>query len=217
MTCIFPEWPAPTNIRAFTTTRGIDTASLSLPETPIRLQQTHSAIALPATPEHHQAIADACFTDETNRICQIVTADCLPLLICNREGSRVAAIHAGWRGLAGGIIESTLNALALPGEDLLVWLGPAIGPEKFEVGRDVYDAFTERHPLAQHAFRQQSDTKWLADIYQLATQRLNKHNITHIYGGNFCTFTQNDLFFSYRRDKGETGRMASMIWMEPRN
>jgi YfiH family protein len=126
----------------------------------------------------------------------------------------VAAIHAGWRGLSGGIIETTVQALAQKPEDLLVWLGPAIGPQKFEVGQDVYDAFTLQQPESAEGFTPYKEGKWLADLYELARIRLKRLGIAHIYGGDFCTYTQDDLFFSYRRDKGKTGRMASLIWID---
>jgi YfiH family protein len=185
-----------------------------LPNEPIWLTQTHSTIAVEAIPEHAEQTADASYTDTVNRVCVVLTADCLPLLICNSRGTKVAAIHAGWRGLAGGIIENTLEKLALPGSELLVWLGPAIGPQKFEVGNDVYDAFIAQDESARMAFIPKAHDKWLANLYLLATQRLNKLGVTAIYGGDYCTHTQSDLFFSYRRDHGKTGRMASAIWIQ---
>ena len=237
MKYITPNWPAPACIKAYTTARsgwggrrphhdthpgfytsdteesGTLKSLLHLPEEPIWLTQTHSTITIPATPENREKNADASFTNETNRICAVLTADCLPLLICNKQGTHIAAIHAGWRGLANGIIETTLTSLQQPAHDLLVWLGPAIGPQKFEVGKDVYDAFTQKHAESDSAFAPLSGDKWLADLYALAKIRLKLQGISHIYGGEFCTFTQDDLFFSYRRDKGKTGRMASLIWI----
>lgn len=242
MKFIEPRWPAPSHIKAFTTThlgwggrkahheqtRGYhDTnhpdcqtessdlkALLAMPSEPIWLTQTHSTIVVEATPQHAEQNADASYTHNANRVCVVLTADCLPLLICNRSGTTVAAIHAGWRGLAGGIIENTIEKLALPGSELLVWLGPAIGPQKFEVGRDVYDAFTSQDETAKLAFIPGASDKWLANLYMLATQRLNQLGVTAIYGGDYCTHTQSDLFFSYRRDQGKTGRMASTIWIQ---
>jgi len=223
MKYIQPDWPAPCNIKACTTLR--DTwgsqgsksknelrSLLDLPDEPIWVTQTHSNIALEATQDNKNREADATFTDQPNRICAILTADCLPLLFCNKQGTHVAAAHAGWRGLAGGVIESTLEGLNLPAEDTLVWLGPAIGPQKFEVGQDVFDAFTAQHAGSATAFQPQQPGKWLADLYELARIRLSLRGITQIYGGNFCTHTQSDLFFSYRRDQGQPGRMASLIW-----
>jgi hypothetical protein len=224
MNYLTPDWPAPTQVKAFTTVRsgwgnGKDNLQLrtllQLPDDPIWLNQKHTATVVKAVPENMKQIADASYTDQLNHICVVNTADCLPILICNKQGTHVAAIHAGWRGLAGGIITNTINALALPANDLLVWLGPAIGPQKFEVGKDVYDAFTLNHPESASAFTLHQNGKWLADLYQLARMRLSNHGITHIYGGNFCPYTQDDLFFSFRRDKNHTGGMASVIWMSP--
>lgn len=243
MTFIIPDWPAPKNIKAYTTLRsgwggrrphhdtlrGFHTSDeeesqqlknlLTLPDEPIWLTQTHSNIAIEALPENREKNADASFTHRVNHVCVVLTADCLPLLICDKNGTVAAAIHAGWRGLANGVIESTVSALSIDAtnfdaNDLMVWLGPAIGPQKFEVGKDVYDAFTQRHVESASAFTPHLDDKWMADIYTLAKIRLNMLGITQIYGGNYCTYTQEDMFFSYRRDKGRTGRLASLIWIE---
>jgi YfiH family protein len=227
-----PNWPAPACIKAYTTLResqigylqvpkrspgNIDrtllNTTLQLPNEPIWLNQTHSITAVKAIAENNGRDADAVFTDEINRVCAILTADCLPLLICNKQGTRVAAIHAGWRGLANGVIESTLEALDLPPEDILVWLGPAIGPTKFEIRQDVYDAFTHKDPLAAAAFHPISDEQWLADIYALARLRLQKFQISQIYGGDHCTHSDQDRFFSYRRDGKIIGSMVSLIWI----
>jgi copper oxidase (laccase) domain-containing protein len=167
-----------------------------------------------------------------------MTADCLPLLVCNRDGTHVAAIHAGWRGLLAGVIGNTLSAMKIPptppfakGEtsqsrnidlspplckrgargDFLVWLGPAIGPDCFEVGAEVRAAFLEKSATFKKAFKEQSNGQWLADIYQLARIDLAACGIDKVYGGNFCTVTEQERFYSYRRDK-ETGRMATLIW-----
>ncbi len=246
-----PDWPAPANIKAYTTTRqswgdpgcrvwmpeAIDklVKVLQLPDTPIWLKQCHSTKAVEALPTQRGTDADASYSHDANQVCMVETADCLPILICNRQGSYVAAIHAGWRGLANGIIEETLQSYWVPAfagttreesgatrspDDLLVWLGPAIGPNKFEIGRDVYDAFVNRHPEAERAFvpRMQKthpgyEEKWLANLYDLARLRLQLQGVKAVYGGDYCTFTQQDLFYSYRRDKGSTGRMASVIWV----
>lgn len=238
MKFIEPNWNAPASIKAYTTVRNSwgerlpyhDTHQgyyssnseenlllknlFHVPETPIWIKQTHSTIALAATPENREQIADATYTNEANRVCIVLTADCLPVLICNQQGTQVAAIHAGWRGLAGGIIERTLEKLNQPGEELLVWLGPAIGPNKFEVGKDVYDAFVNQHSEASAAFIPHQEGKWLANLYELAKLRLKQQGISQIYGGDHCTYTEDDLFFSYRRDNGKTGRMASLIWID---
>lgn len=227
MKFISPDWPAPTNVNAYTTLRAgwgetdpklpesrqALQSLLNLPSEPIWLKQTHSTIALEATPAHMDTVGDASFSHQPKHICLVLTADCMPLLICNKSGTHVAAIHAGWRGLAGGIIENTLASLNQPAEDLLVWMGPTIGPTKFEVGHDVYTAFTEHHQEAKSAFSPHASNKWMANLYHLAKLRLQDKGIKHIYGGQFCTYTQEDLFYSYRRDQGHTGRMASLIWL----
>tara|TARA_R110000868_G_scaffold8205_9_gene42840 strand:+ start:18346 stop:19107 length:762 start_codon:yes stop_codon:yes gene_type:complete len=241
---IKPDWPAPDNIVAFTTTReggasqapyaslnlgdhvGDDTehvasnrerliAELNLPNTPAWLQQTHSTIAVEINDNYQLTEADASYTREPNQVCSVLTADCLPLLITNRDGTEVAAIHAGWRGLADGVIESCLNKLQSPMGELMVWLGPAMGPAVFEVQADVYDLFTQRNDNAEQVFTKLNKTKWLMDIYKLAQQRLKTQGIKAVYGGEHCTFSDKDKFFSYRRD-GVTGRMASLIYITDR-
>ncbi len=217
---IKPDWPAPTHIRAYSTLRSAGDVKanreqlkkiLNLPTEPIWLKQTHSAIAIPALPENRDEIADASFTSHPKHICLVFTADCLPLLVCNRAGTHVAAIHAGWRGLASGVIENTLKALNLPADDLLVWLGPAIGPTKFEVGEDVHQLFdSESQNMAFHPFNQ----RWLADIFALARLQLQRLGVTHIYGGEHCTYSNEEWFFSYRRDGNFIGRMASLIYID---
>ncbi len=228
MKFITAEWPAPASIHAFTTTRqsfgkespklAVETQKLidlfSLPSTPIWINQVHATNIVKANPENLHVDADASYTDEIKRVCIVLTADCLPILICNKQGTHIAAIHAGWRGLAAGIIEQSLATLALPPEDLLIWLGPAIGPEKFEVGEDVLASFTQSNPESIAAFTPHTQGKWLANLYLLAKMRLQKLGVKHIYGGDYCTHSQDDLFFSYRRDKGTPGRMASLIWID---
>lgn len=227
---LMPDWPAPKHVRALTTVRDFwgEKSSrlleererlvhlLNLPDTPIFLNQTHSNIALEALPKHRDQTGDATYTRETNRVCVAMTADCLPVLACNTEGTVVAAAHAGWRGLAGGVVENTLTALNEPFANLLIWLGPAIGPNKFEVGDDVYQAFTEHDPAAAVGFKAQPNHKWMADIYTLARHRLVQLGInpTHIYGGTHCTHTENETFYSFRREKDQAGRMASLIWIQ---
>ena len=179
--------------------------------------------------------ADASITDQAGIVLAVMTADCLPVLVCDRQGERIGAIHAGWRGLLDGIIEQTFLGLseqiaregggtAPKPDDWLVWLGPAIGPEAFEVGDEVRQAFLAHDPAAEVAFRppppaphrphaQTSQSKWLADLYLLARQRLQGLGIEAIYGGGFCTYTDSQRFFSYRRD-GVTGRMATCIWLD---
>ncbi|MDO9425103.1 MAG: peptidoglycan editing factor PgeF [Methylobacter sp.] len=233
-----PEWPAPANIHAATTLRvggvscgvysslnpamhvGDDTDLvkqnrqiikdlLGLPGDPVWLDQIHSNRAVQAVTTEPLQQADASYTAESGIVCAVMTADCLPLLICSTDGSQVAAIHGGWRGLLTGVIGNTVSAMQ--DSDLLVWLGPAIGPGCFEVGAEVRDAFLEKSAAFLSAFKQQSNGKWLADIYQLARIDLGMLGIDKVYGGGFCTGTEHDRFYSYRRDK-QTGRMATLIW-----
>ncbi len=237
-----PNWPAPPGIRALTTLRrggysqqpfdglnladhvGDDPAavmcnrqllnrSLKLPSEPAWLTQVHGIEVVEAgvVPEGWEA--DALFSRIPGQICAVLTADCLPLLLCSRTGDRGAAVHAGWRGLAAGVIEATLDRLAIPGDEMMAWLGPAIGPECFEVGVEVRDTFLRHAPEAEAAFKTNSPGHWLADIYQLARLRLTACGVTAVWGGEQCTVTDKERFYSYRRD-GRTGRMATLIWIE---
>lgn len=190
---------------------------LRLPTEPIWLKQVHSNRVinidqhLPSpTPE-----ADAAIATITNKICVVTTADCLPILICNRQGTKVAAVHAGWRGIAHGVIENTIKELREESHHLMAWLGPAIGPTVFEVSEDVLNTFLTDDPDSAHAFviKEDNPGKWLANIFVLAKLRLNKLGLSKIYGGDHCTYTDEKKFYSYRRDQGKTGRMATLIWL----
>ncbi|HID46676.1 MAG TPA: peptidoglycan editing factor PgeF [Chromatiaceae bacterium] len=237
---ITPDWPAPQNVRALSTTRqgGVsqppwDSLNLGehvgddpldvrrnrarlrslarLPGEPLWLEQIHGCGV--RTHENTSCRADACFSRAHGQVCAVMTADCLPVLLCDQTGSAVAAVHAGWRGLAGGVVEQALHCFAQPASAIMAWLGPAIGPAAFEVGGDVRDAFLRQHSQAESAFVPHGSGKWLANIYGLARQRLQAQGVSRIYGGDFCTYTESTRFFSYRRD-GNTGRMASLIWLE---
>ncbi len=140
-----------------------------------------------------------------------MTADCLPILLCDRAGTQVAAVHAGWRGLAGGVVEAAVTAMDAP--DLMAWMGPAIGPQAFEVGADVLQAFTEGLGGCRDEFTPSGEGRWLADLYRLARAVLSRVGVDDIYGGDYCTYSDSERFFSYRRD-GQTGRMATLIWRE---
>jgi len=223
MNFIKPNWPAPPNIHAYTTTRAAgDFADLqnrpllnkllALPNDPIWLKQEHGTMAVKADSVPKNTVADASYTDQANTVCAVLTADCLPLLLCDRQGTGVAAIHAGWRGLAAGVIEQTLKTFACPAHEILAWLGPAIGPEVFEVGNEVKEQFIAVDTQAEIAFKPSPQGRWLADIYLLAKQRLVKYGINAIYGGKFCTYTDTQQFFSYRRDH-DARRMATVIWL----
>lgn len=183
----------------------------SLPAEPGWLKQVHSARVVELGRDTDFE-ADASFTRQLGQVCAVLTADCLPVLFCDRAGSVVAAAHAGWRGLAGGVLEATVAAMRVTPGEILAWMGAAIGPQAFEVGDDVRDAFVAQHPGAAVAFLPHAPGKWLADIYALARIRLAAVGVQAVHGGGRCTFTETETFFSYRRD-GTTGRMASLIWL----
>ena len=169
-------------------------------------------------------IADASFTTDPGAVCVVMAADCLPVLFCDDAGTVVAAAHAGWRGLAAGVIESTVRALPVKPQTLLAWLGAAIGPESFEVGAEVREAFVSRDARAADCFTPlpsggeaarsagEGEPKYLADLYGLARQRLESAGVTRVYGGGRCTVREPRHFFSHRRD-GRCGRMAALVWL----
>lgn len=238
---IVPDWPAPACVRALVTTRhgGFSTgpyASMNLgmhvrddpetvrrnrvllrksvPEEPKWLAQVHGVRAVDADRLQEEVEADAAFARRPGTVCAVTIADCLPVLFTARDGSAIAAAHAGWRGLAAGVLESTIRALAAPPREVLAWLGPGIGPRAFEVGEDVREAFVSQDRQAESAFRPRAAGKWLCDLFLLARQRLQALGMTDLYGGNLCTYSDPARFFSYRRD-GMTGRMAALIWIAP--
>ena len=239
---IIPNWPAPANVKALQTTRvgGISHApynslnlgshvkddplhvahnrqllSQFLPSEPVWLNQVHGVNVVDAAQTDCVQDADASFSTRKNVVCITMTADCLPILLCDNAGTLVASIHAGWRGLCDNVIEAAIAKLPVKPANLMAWLGPAIGPNAFEVGAEVRAQFIAQDGQAQAAFNPHGD-KFLCNIYQIATQRLNNCGINQIYGGgisaDFCTHTQKEQFFSYRRD-GITGRMATLIWL----
>lgn len=181
-----------------------------LPAEPAWLRQVHSARVVEAGAG--QLEADGVYTRAQHTVCAVLTADCLPVLLCDRAGSVVAAAHAGWRGLADGVLEASVASMGVPPREILAWMGPAIGPGAFEVGNEVRETFIARHAKAEAAFRPRAAGKWLADIYALARLRLREAGVEAIFGGGRCTVTEAETFFSYRRD-GQTGRMASLIWL----
>ncbi|MDM8547486.1 peptidoglycan editing factor PgeF [Candidatus Venteria ishoeyi] len=238
---IRPDWPAPPQVFACTTTRmggvsqadfaqlnlgdhvgdaaaavaenrRIVQAELDLPSPPVWLQQIHGTevveLPCPQTP----ISADASWTAHSNTVCAVLTADCLPVLICSRDGKKVAAAHAGWRGLLAGIIEQTLSAGQFQADNTLIWLGPAIGPQMFEVGEEVREAFIAAQKHSATAFVASKPGHWLADLYQLARLRLRASGFTQVSGGDFCTW-QDARFFSYRQNP-QTGRMVSLIYTQ---
>jgi YfiH family protein len=236
---IVPEWPAPTGVRAFSTTRNgtagapFDLSRLRpdgataratlrqwLPDDPIWLEQVHGNTVcdldrLHAVDESRPPRGDAAVARSAGRVCAVLTADCMPVLFTDRAGSVVAVAHAGWRGLAAGVLEATLAAMPLDPATTLVWLGPAIGPRVFEVGADVLDAHRSTDPGAGECFAALRPGKWVADLYALARRRLLRAGVTEIFGGGRCTFTEASVFHSCRRDgPAMAGRMATLIWRE---
>jgi len=242
--CLVPDWPAPRRINSLITTRlgGVSVAPYAslnlgdhvgddqlavtanrrhlashLPSEPCWLNQVHGTTVIEAMAggKTTPPVADASFTRLPAVVCAVLTADCLPVLFCDRSASVVAVAHAGWRGLLAGVLEQTVVAMDISPDRLLAYFGPAIGPRAFEVGDEVRRAFVASCRDAAAAFQPAATgetEKWFADIYLLARQRLRQLGITAIYGGQCCTWHENDRFFSYRRD-GATGRMASLIWL----
>ncbi len=237
-----PDWPAPSQVRAVSTTRSggvslppydslnmaehvgdnpADVAAnrhrlattLALTTEPAWLEQVHGNHVVAAETIHTPVAADAAWTQTPQQPCVVMAADCLPILLCDRAGKTVAAAHAGWRGLAGGIIAATVQHMAVAPAELIAWLGPAIGADRFEVGKEVHAAFLALDANHGASFRPSTQDRWLADIYGLARRQLNQLGIQHVYGGHFCTFNQPELFFSYRREQ-RTGRMATLIWLD---
>lgn len=236
-----PQWPAPSRVRSLQTTRqgGVslppyDSLNLGghvgdearavasnrgllapyLPAEPVWLEQVHGTrvLSLPVEGEGPW-VADAVLSRESGQVCVVMTADCLPVLFCDRAGSVVAAAHAGWRGLLEGVLENTVKAMGVPAAEIMAWFGPAIGPSAFEVGAEVRAAFLARDSKADDCFKAAGPEKYWADIYGLARQRLAACGVLSVYGGEECTYRNAGAFFSYRRD-GRTGRMASLIWLE---
>ena len=240
---IEPDWPLPGGVRALTTLRtggvsGGPFASLNLgvhvgddhgavvenrarlarqanlPAEPVWLKQVHGIHICRATAAiRGEPEADGAVAAERGVVCAVLTADCLPVFVGRTDGSAVGVAHAGWRGLAAGVVESLVRAM--PGSDapLSAWLGPAIGPAAFEVGPEVREAFVARHPEDAAAFRPGHGDRHLADLYALARARLTRAGVAVVGGGDRCTHDEDRCFFSHRRD-GLTGRMASLIWLE---
>jgi YfiH family protein len=188
-------------------------ALLSLPAEPAWLSQVHGVAVrdLDAAPGGGLETADAAVARERGRVCAIMVADCLPVLFATRDGARIGAAHAGWRGLASGVLENTVRALGVPGDELTAWLGPAISREHFEVGDEVRAEFVAADASAADAFERNARGRWQADLVALARRRLSALGITDVSGGEWCTFADRARFFSHRRD-GKGGRMVALIW-----
>jgi YfiH family protein len=241
---IRPDWPAPPTVRAVSTTRagGVSVAPYAslnlgihvgddpeavaenrrrlraaLPSEPAWLQQVHgtTVLALDGRAFQEPPEADAAWTRSRGVVCAVMTADCLPVLFCDRAGTAVAAAHAGWRGLATGVLEATVAAMGVPPADLIAWMGPAIGPAAFEVGDEVRAAFVTDDPRNASAFVPgAAPGKWLGDIFQLARIRLARIGVHRVHGGDVCTVSDAGRFFSHRRDR-VSGRQATLIWLDP--
>jgi YfiH family protein len=236
-----PDWPAPADVRAAFTLRtgGVSAPPfdslnvganvgdhpdavaenrrrilhrLAFPEEPAWLEQVHGCEIADLDAARATARADGSFTRVAGRVCAVQVADCLPVLLAVRDGSAVAAAHCGWRGLARGVLEATVRALGLPGEELCAWLGPAIGPRAFEVGEEVRAAFLSQDARAAAAVAANARGRWQCDLFELARQRLAALGIAAVFGGGVCTHADPQRFFSYRRD-GRCGRMAALIWL----
>jgi YfiH family protein len=238
---LVPQWPAPPNVRGFVTTRGggvsdgsyasmnlgfaagDDAARVTenrrrvaqhLPGSPAWLRQVHGANVVTVVDGLADApVADAAVTRARGLPLVVLVADCLPVLLADRAGTTVAVAHAGWRGVVAGVLESTVRAMECPPRDVVAWIGPGIGPEAFEVGEDVLDAFVARDAAARAAFRPLRAGKWLADLPALARMRLESAGVAHTTGGTWCTVRDAQRFYSYRRD-GPSGRMGAFIWLE---
>ena len=241
---ITPVWPAPAAVRAVSTTRsgGVSAgcfaglnlamhtgdaptqvrenrrrlaAALNLPADILWIRQRHGVTAVNAAAHYDRPPeADASWTSEPGKVCVVQSADCLPVLLCDRAGDRVAAAHAGWRGLCAGVLERVVADLGCNPAHVLAWLGPAIGPAAFEVGPEVRAAFLRDDAGAKAAFVAHGPSRYRADLFALARRRLRQAGVAAVYGGGLCTYSDPQRFFSYRRD-GVTGRMASLIWLAP--
>jgi YfiH family protein len=237
---IVPDWPAPPRVRGLITTRnggvsagahasfnlglrtGDDPLAVAanraalrghLPQDPVWLKQVHGARVVRADEVVDPPEADAAYTRQAGTVCAVMIADCMPILLCDARASVVGVAHAGWRGLSAGVVENTVAAMGVAADELLAFLGPAIGPDAFEVGADVHDAFVAADPGADAAFRLHGEGKWLADLFLLARRRLARAGVHRIFGGGLCTVRDPARFYSYRRDK-TTGRMAALTWLD---
>jgi len=239
---LVPDWPAPARVRAFVTTRagGVSEGEhasmnlgLSSGDRPEHVERNRAIVRalLPAQARYMRQVhgivvadldalapgaaltADGAVTGSRGHVATVLTADCMPLLLADRAGSRVAAVHAGWRGMAAGVIESAVEAMGVDASEVLAWMGPTIGPDAFEVGAEVREAFMARDAGAAEAFRAHAPGKFMADLYRLARQRLAGRGVRAVYGGGFCTFHERERFFSYRRVR-QSGRMGAFIWVE---
>lgn len=237
---IVPDWPVPRRVCSLITTRhgggsrgayasfnlgervGDDAQAVAsnrrllrqfVPDEPIWIRQVHGTRVVEAEPSSLGKEADAAVTRTPGRVCAVLTADCLPVLLADAQGTVVGIAHAGWRGLAAGVIESVVRAMGVAPASLVAYLGPAIGVAAYEVGHDVFDAFVGANSDAVAAFASRGAGKFLANLNLLTRQRLGRLGVESIHGGTLCTYSDAGRFYSHRRD-GVTGRMASLVWME---
>jgi hypothetical protein len=218
---IVPQWPVPPRVRGLVTTRALgDMAGAAgrarlrslLPAEPVWLRQVHGIAVVDAARSQPGVAADAAFTREPGVVCAVMAADCMPVLLAHEAGEAVAIAHAGWRGLCGGVIEAAIGAMGVPAALVLAWLGPAIGPDAYEVGEEVRNAYLERDAAAAAAFRPTRTGHWHLDLYAVARQRLAARGVARVFGGGLCTASDAARFFSYRRDRASE-RMAAAIWI----
>ena len=233
-----PDWPAPSNVRSWVTERGSPArygalnlamhvgdeasavaanrlrlrAGLDLPAEPYWLEQVHGTRVIDLDCDDVRR-ADGAVTARVGKVCTVMTADCLPVLFCDRAGTRVGVAHAGWRGLLDGVLSTAIAALRVPPSELMAWLGPAISQAAYEVGAEVHDAFVARSSAAARRFALNPRGRWQADLYGLARDALAAGGVQAVHGGSFCTFTEAERFFSHRRE-APCGRMAALIWLD---
>lgn len=211
---IVPDWPAPPRVRALVTTRG--EGDPRLPAAPAWLRQVHGTGVVDAGTVAGEPEADASIARSPGVVCAVKAADCLPVLLADDAASVVGAAHAGWRGLAAGVVEATVDAMRVPPRSLIAWLGPAIGPKVYEVGEEVRAAFLARDANAAQAFAPNRPGHWLLDLYAVARQRLAGRGVTRVYGGGLCTYSEPARFPSYRRERSHE-RIAAFVWLESRS
>ena len=221
---VFPDWPAPERVKGLVTTRAFGDLARGaagrvllrerLPSAPVWLRQVHGTAVADADAARSAGTepqADASVARQAGTVCAVVVADCMPVLLAAADASAVGIAHAGWRGLCAGVLEAAVKQFGAA-DELLAWLGPAIGPRVYEVGDEVRTAFVERDPGSASAFVVTRPGHWLLDLYAVAQQRLRACGVTRIYGGGFCTYSDAQRFFSYRRERS-AGRMAAAIWL----
>jgi YfiH family protein len=205
---IEPDWPAPARARGFVTTRTSGEGTSRLPNAVVWLRQVHGSAVADMDSIRETVEADAAIARRPGVVCAVRVADCMPVLFTDEAATVVGIAHAGWRGLASGILENTIEKIAA--RHLMAWMGPAIGPRVYEVGEDVREAF----PGYAHAFVATRPGHWNLDLYAVARAKLQARGVSRIFGGGFCTYSEPERFFSYRRD-GSTGRMAAFAWLAP--